>query len=257
MTGMDRTFATIAREIAQARTRLAAIDWRAVLRRGAILAALLGRGALVLAGSALVLAGWILVLAQWAAPPARRVVHIARRSGVRLGHWALRRPRTALGVGLAVSLAAASVVVLWPAPRRPAPRLDLSASLDCLALNIYHEARGEPLEGKIAVGQVVMNRVGDPDFPAAVCEVVKQGGERPHDRCQFSWWCDGLSDRPDDAGAWEDSKGLAGKILAGGLEDPTRGALWYHADHVAPRWKMDMVRQGKIGRHVFYVRQSR
>ena len=242
----------IAREIARAGACLAAIDWRAVLRRGAILAAALGRGALVLARSALVLAGWILVLAQWAAPLARRGVRIVWRSGVRLGRWALRRPRTALGAGLAASLAAASVVVLWPVPR-----LDLSASLDCLALNIYHEARGEPLEGKIAVGQVVMNRVGDPDFPAGVCEVVKQGGERPRDRCQFSWWCDGLSDRPDDAGAWQDSKGLAGKILAGGLEDPTRGALWYHVDLVTPDWQMDIVRRGKIGRHVFYVRQSR
>lgn len=221
--------------IARARARLAAIDRRAVLRRGAILAALLGRGALVLARSALVLGGWILVL----------------------GRWALRRPRTALGAGLAVWLAVAAVVVFWPAPWRPAPRLDLSASLDCLALNIYHEARGEPLEGKIAVGQVVMNRVGDPDFPAGVCEVVKQGGERPRNRCQFSWWCDGLSDRPDEAGAWEDSKGLAGKILAGGLEDPTRGALWYHADRVTPDWQTDIVRQGKIGRHIFYVRQSR
>ncbi len=246
MTGMDRAFGMIVREIARARARLAAIDWRAIL------AARLGRGALVLAGSALVLAGWILVLAQWAAPPARRVVQLAWRTGVRLGRWALRRPRTALGAGLAVSLAAASVVVLWPAPR-----LDLSASLDCLALNIYHEARGELLEGQIAVAQVVMNRVGDPDFPAGVCDVVKQGGERRRDRCQFSWWCDGLSDRPDDAGAWEDSKGLAGKILAGGLEDPTRGALWYHADHVTPDWQRDMIRQGKIGRHVFYVRQSR
>ncbi len=242
---MDRVFGTIARQIARAGARLAAIDWRAVL------VALLGRGALVLAGSALVLAGWILVLAQWAAPLARRGVRIARRTGVRLGGWTLRRPRTALGAGLAVSLAAAAVVVLWPAPR-----LDLSASLDCLALNIYHERRGEPLEGKIAVGQVVMNRVGDPAFPAGVCDVVKQGGERPRDRCQFSWWCDGLSDRPDDAGAWEDIKGLAGKILAGGLEDPTRGALWYHADRVTPDWQMDIIRQGKIGQHVFYIRQS-
>ncbi len=234
---MDRAFGTIARSGARAAARL-------------------GRGVLVLAGSALVLAGWIRVLAQWAAPPAWRGIGIARRTGVRLGarlgRWALRRPRTALGAGLAASLAAASVVVLWPAPR-----LDLSASLDCLALNIYHEARGEPLEGKIAVGQVVMNRVGDPDFPAGVCEVVKQGGERPRDRCQFSWWCDGLRDRPDDAGAWQASKGLAGRILAGGLEDPTRGALWYHADQVTPDWQTDIVRQGKIGRHVFYVRQSR
>ena len=227
-----------------------------IVRAGARVAALLGRGALVLAGSALVLAGWILGLAQWAAPLVLRVGLITLRSGVRLGvrlgRWALRRPRTALGAGLAVLLAAASVVVLWSVPR-----FDLSASLDCLALNIYHEARGEPLEGKIAIAQVVMNRVGDPYFPAEVCDVVKQGGERPRDRCQFSWWCDGLSDRPDDAGAWEDSKGLAGQILAGGLDDPTQGALWYHADHVTPAWQMDMVRQGKIGRHIFYLRRSR
>ncbi len=227
-----------------------------IVRAGARVAALLGRGALVLAGSALVLAGWILGLAQWAAPLVLRVGLITLRSGVRsgvrLGRWALRRPRTALGAGLAVLLAAASVAVLWSVPR-----FDLSASLDCLALNIYHEARGEPLEGKIAIAQVVMNRVGDPYFPAEVCDVVKQGGERPRDRCQFSWWCDGLSDRPDDAGAWEDSKGLAGQILAGRLDDPTQGALWYHADYVTPAWQMDMVRQGKIGRHIFYVRRSR
>ncbi len=242
----------IARGCARAGGRLAAIDWRAVLYQGAILAALLGRGALVLARSALVLAGWILVLAQRAAPPAGRVVQITGRSGVRLGRWAFRRPRAALGASLAVSLAAASVVVLWPASR-----LDLSASLDCLALNIYHEGRGEPLEGKIAIGQVVMNRVGDPDFPAGVCDFVKQGGEWPREGCQFSWWCDGLSDWPDEVGAWEDSKGLARKILAGGLADPTQGALWYHADHVTPDWQMEIVRQGQIGRHVFYVRQSR
>jgi spore germination cell wall hydrolase CwlJ-like protein len=172
------------------------------------------------------------------------------RQGVRLCRWALRRPRTALGAGLAVLLAAASVVVLWSVPR-----FDLSASLDCLALNIYHEARGEPLEGKIAIAQVVMNRVGDPYFPAEVCDVVKQGGERPRDRCQFSWWCDGRGDRPDDLAAWTGSKDLARRILAGSVDDPTGGALWYHADHVSPDWDMDIIRQAKIGRHVFYRRK--
>jgi spore germination cell wall hydrolase CwlJ-like protein len=176
------------------------------------------------------------------------------RAGLGLARWALEHPRVALGVGLAVSLAAAALVALWP---EPAARFDLNRNLDCLALNIYHEARGEPFEGKIAVGQVVMNRVGDPDFPPQVCQVVKQGGERTRDRCQFSWWCDGRSDRPDDLKAWTESKGLAKKILAGAIEDPTRGALWYHADHVNPGWDMDVIRQGKIGRHVFYGRQAR
>ncbi len=209
--------------------------FRIIGRALASVALFLGRRALVLAGRAARLAG-----------------RAGVGAGIYLVLWAVRRPRSALGAGVALSLGAVMAAVLWPAPR-----LDLEASLDCLALNIYHEARGEPAEGKIAVGQVVMNRVGDPHFPARVCEVVKQGGERPFDRCQFSWWCDGRNDRPDDPDAWEDSKYLAKMILAGALEDPTRGALWYHADDVTPGWRMDMVRRGKIGQHIFYVRQSR
>ena len=51
------------------------------------------------------------------------------------------------------------------------------------------------------------------------------------------------------------SKDLARRILAGSVVDPTGGALWYHADHVAPDWDWDMVQQAKIGRHVFYGRR--
>ena len=236
---MDRA----CRIIAWARAGLGAIDWRGVLRGGASLAGRLARWALIFAR-------WVLILAL----AVGRLARVLARAGLRLARRAPAHPRVALGFGLMVCLAAAALVALWP---EPAVRFDLSRNLDCLALNIYHEARGEPLEGKIAVGQVVMNRVGDPDFPAQVCEVVQQGGQRPRDSCQFSWWCDGHSDRPDDLKAWTDSKGLAEKILAGALEDPTRGALWYHAEHVSPGWDMDMIRQGKIGRHVFYVRQAR
>ncbi len=169
-----------------------------------------------------------------------------------LADWALRRPRRALGAGSALVLGLGALSVLWSGS---APRVDLSQSLDCLALNIYHEARGEPLDGQVAVAQVVMNRVGDAEFPGQVCEVVRQGGERPRHRCQFSWWCDGRGDRPDELAAWTGSKDLARRILAGSVDDPTGGALWYHADSVSPAWDMDIIRQAKIGRHVFYVRK--
>jgi spore germination cell wall hydrolase CwlJ-like protein len=66
-----------------------------------------------------------------------------------------------------------------------------SPELFCLAQNIYFEARGEPLLGKIAVGHVVLNRVADKRFPGHVCKVIQQGGNRRLHRCQFSWWCDG------------------------------------------------------------------
>ena len=83
---------------------------------------------------------------------------------------------------VAVSLIAALVLSAGPAFAGKKPASDL----DCLALNIYFEARGEPLQGKLAVGHVVINRVGDEKFPANVCQVVLQGGEAVRYRCQFS-----------------------------------------------------------------------
>ena len=74
---------------------------------------------------------------------------------------------------------------------------DDRAAQHCLALAMYWEARGEGEKGMYAVGSVVMNRVRDERYPAHACAVVKQGGEAPP--CQFSWWCDGRSDRPTDA----------------------------------------------------------
>jgi hypothetical protein len=72
----------------------------------------------------------------------------------------------------------------------------LTSELDCLASNVYWEARAEPRLGQIAVAAVTLNRVADPGFPDTVCGVVRQGEERGRDRCQFSWYCDGLDDWP-------------------------------------------------------------
>ena len=78
-------------------------------------------------------------------------------------------------------------------------------SRHCVALTMYWEARGEGRKGMLAVGSVVLNRVDDDRFPDSACGVVYQGGETPP--CQFSWWCDGRSDRADRFGALV---GLAG-----------------------------------------------
>lgn len=127
----------------------------------------------------------------------------------------------------------------------------------CLAQNIYHEARGEPMEGKLAVGHVVMNRMADKRFPHLACSVVKQGGDRRRYRCQFTWWCDGRSDRARDRMAWEESLVIAYLIRAGLTTDPTDGALWYHTTSVHPSWSKRLVRQVTIGRHIFYTDPSR
>lgn len=125
--------------------------------------------------------------------------------------------------------------------------------LRCLALNIYFEARGEADEGQRAVGHVVMNRVGSPRFPNTVCEVVQQGAADRLYHCQFTWWCDGLSNRPLEIDAWKSSMRLAFSVYVGKSKDPTGGALWYHADYVRPIWRTDLKRNCKIGTHIFYA----
>ena len=65
----------------------------------------------------------------------------------------------------------------------------------CLEKNIYFESRDQPWIGQIDVAQVTLNRVKDGRFPNTICKVVKQ---RKNRTCQFSWYCDGLSDTPKD-----------------------------------------------------------
>lgn len=132
-------------------------------------------------------------------------------------------------------------------------RADALEDLNCLALNIYFEARSEPLDGKLAVGHVVLNRAADKRYPNKICEVIKQGGAKRRHKCQFSWWCDGRSDRPRNQQAWEESQILARLIFWGYSVDPTDGALWYHADYVRPRWRHKLTQGPMIGRHQFYL----
>ena len=132
-------------------------------------------------------------------------------------------------------------------------QIEIAQEIDCLALNIYFEARGEPDLGKIAVAHVVLNRVIDKRFPTTVCDVVRQGGEQQLRRCQFSWWCDGRSDKPSDAQSWQMVQAIAHQVYWGFSPDPTAGALWYHADTVSPSWGKVFNRGPQIGQHVFYV----
>ena len=131
---------------------------------------------------------------------------------------------------------------------------NVGTEIRCLALNIYFEARSEPDLGKHAVGHVVMNRVIDPRYPETVCAVIRQGEEGRRHRCQFSWRCDGQSDKPTDTPAWEKSKLIAHYVYWGFSQDPTHGALWYHADYVRPSWRKALLRGPEIGRHIFYLK---
>ena len=119
--------------------------------------------------------------------------------------------------------------------------------VDCLADNIYHEAGFEPDAGKVAVALVTLNRMQDPRFPKDICGVVKQ---RTTSVCQFSWFCSKVSIKNKDA--YEQAKEVAVYVYANyeNLKDITKGALYYHADYVNPRWKLE--KTTVIGRHIFY-----
>ena len=131
--------------------------------------------------------------------------------------------------------------------------------LECLSKNIYFEASTESTAGKIAVGQVVLNRKDSVSFPNTVCDVVYEGkhyksGFPVRDRCQFSWYCDGKHDRPFRGKLWENSVELAKFLLeSNDLVDITDGATFYHADYIsAPRWASAKIKTVTIDRHIFY-----
>lgn len=119
--------------------------------------------------------------------------------------------------------------------------------LMCMALNIYFEARNQDFNAQLAVAHVVENRVLDSQFPNSYCGVITEGGER-RNRCQFSWYCDGKSDTPFDSSAWATAVKVAGSYWK--YEDPTNGALWYHAHYVNPRWAGN--NYITVGAHKFY-----
>ena len=135
----------------------------------------------------------------------------------------------------------------------------ISAAVMCLAMNLYHETRGETLAGNIAVGYVTMNRVADKRYPDTICGVVHQAKYHGWDlvnpirhRCQFSWYCDGISDNPQDGKAMLESVILAQHIIAGTVTDISEGATHYHGTYVNPYWAGDMTVVLEIGQHIFY-----
>lgn len=121
--------------------------------------------------------------------------------------------------------------------------------IDCLTDNIYYEAGYEPKEGRIAVAAVTINRVKSNQFDNTVCGVVKQ---KTQGTCQFTWLCDGSAKRRPNPDIYNEARELALYVYFnhGVIEDPSKGALYYHADYVNPRWKLD--KTTIIGRHIFY-----
>ena len=119
-----------------------------------------------------------------------------------------------------------------------------AASIDCLARNVYYEARGESLDGQYAVAEVTMNRKGSLGYPKTVCEVVFQ-------KDAFSWT--GMKALQAPAGeAWQRAVKVAQDVYYGRRLNELQGATHYHATYVRPEWSSERERIARIGRHVFY-----
>jgi len=127
-------------------------------------------------------------------------------------------------------------------------------AVNCLALNIYHEAKNQSVVGMVAVAETTMNRVQDERWPSTVCEVVKQ---RRNGVCQFSWYCDGKSDRPKihiplERHKWIVSIHIAQAVIENGTRPITHGSLWYHSVKVKPYWADAYQQTVQIEDHIFY-----
>jgi len=138
---------------------------------------------------------------------------------------------------------------------------DENGEVYCLALNMYFEAGNQPMAGKIAVSHVVQNRVINPNYPSTICDVIYQAKYEVNDNgkvvpqrhmCQFSWFCDGKSDTPEDSYTWETSYYLAWAIFLGEYGDITEGSTHYHADSVYPYWADSLEETVIINNHTFY-----
>ena len=128
--------------------------------------------------------------------------------------------------------------------------LDRRRALLCMTQAIYYEAGFEPVQGRRAVAQVVLNRMRHPAFPKSICGVVYQGARAPV--CQFSFVCDGSLYRRPEIGAWKDAERIAAAAIDGFVERSVCAATHYHADYVAPYWAPRLAKLTKIGAHIFY-----
>lgn len=157
-----------------------------------------------------------------------------------------------LAAGIAILLAACQSTsrnVVARAPTMETARLSVREQ-ECLALAMYWEARGEGDDGMTAVGWTILNRKASPEFPSTSCAVVYDGGETPP--CQFSWYCDGRSDRPREWSSWQSAMRIAARLLTRPPDDPTNGALYFHSAKLHSAWHRRLVRTARVGGHVFY-----
>lgn len=124
----------------------------------------------------------------------------------------------------------------------------LNTQENCIAVAVYHEARGESLEGQLAVARVIMNRAASGKYPPSWCDTVKQPW-------QFSFVNPRTGALPftDTASAsWRKAVAITKLAVSDVVPTLTNDVLWYHATYVAPSWGRRLSVAQRIGTHIFY-----
>lgn len=116
--------------------------------------------------------------------------------------------------------------------------------MECLAAATYFESKSEPLEGQLAVANVILNRAESGRFAPTACGVVYQRG-------QFSFVRGGsMPPIARNSADWKEAVAIA-YIAKNDLWDgPAQNALYFHAKRVSPNWRMTRV--AAVGNHIFY-----
>ncbi|WP_375396709.1 cell wall hydrolase [uncultured Sphingomonas sp.] len=115
--------------------------------------------------------------------------------------------------------------------------------LECLAVAVYYEAKGEPLAGQLAVADVILSRARSGRFPTSLCQVVTQPG-------QFSFVRGGRVPSPAPGPQYRTAMAIAKIAIADAWDNPAPQALYFHAKRVSPGWVR--ARVALIGNHIFY-----
>jgi spore germination cell wall hydrolase CwlJ-like protein len=181
---------------------------------------------------------------------------VAATTAVRLGNGSVVQAQPAQSVTMSLSPNVATEAAWlrnagWPLYAlvdRFGTGATLSEEENCIAVAVYHEARGESLEGQVAVARVIMNRAASGKYPSSWCATVKQpwqfsfvnprNGQFPYTDLQSA--------------AWRKAVGVTRLAVANAVESVPTDCLWYHADYVSPSWGRRLNRVSQIGTHIFY-----
>jgi len=187
-----------------------------------------------------------------AAQDAASLVQPAVATMSSIGTVAQAQPAQAVTIKLATSIASEAAWLYkagWPLYAlvdKYSAGETLDEQANCLATAVYFEARGETLEGQLAVARVVMNRASSGKYPPDWCSVVKQPW-------QFSFVRHGEFPTIDtQSAAWARAQGVARLAIANVVPSVEQDVLWYHATYVAPSWGRRLSMVERIGAHIFY-----